>query len=96
MDFSDKMLSRARQSTIEMGMENVDFIKGDAENIPLKNGSIDIALINGIFNHNSARDAIFQELARVVRTGSIAYVAEILLKKTVLQQNQVCDANWFA
>ena len=59
MDFRDKMLSRARQSTIEMGMENVEFIKSDAENIPLKNGSIDIALINGIFNLTPARDAIF-------------------------------------
>ena len=57
---------------------------------------IDIALINGIFNLNPARDAIFQELARVVRVGGVAYAAEIILKKSILQQNQGCDANWFA
>jgi ubiquinone/menaquinone biosynthesis C-methylase UbiE len=95
MDFSDKMCSRARQSAMEMAAGNVTFLKGDTETIPLRNGSIDLAFINGILNLNPSRDAIFQELARVVRGGGVAYAAEIILKKSIQQKNQVCDANWF-
>jgi len=45
------------------------FERGDAERLPLPDAGIDVALVNGIFNLNPAREEIFSELARVVRPG---------------------------
>ncbi|UCD58056.1 MAG: methyltransferase domain-containing protein [Candidatus Hydrogenedentota bacterium] len=96
IDFSDAMLVRARQAVIEAGLENLRFFKADAENLPVKDGSIDIALINGIFNLNPARDAIFRELSRVVRQGGAVYAAELILKEPLPRKIQESETNWFA
>ncbi len=96
IDFSDTMLARAREAVGEVGFENVKFFQADAENLPIRDGSIDVALVNGIFNLNPVRDAIFRELARVVRWGGAVYAAELILKEAVTQSSQVCEANWFA
>jgi ubiquinone/menaquinone biosynthesis C-methylase UbiE len=96
IDFSDAMLVRARQAVIEAGLENLRFFKADAENLPVKDRSIDIALINGIFNLNPARDAIFRELSRVVRQGGAVYTAELILKEPLPRKIQESETNWFA
>jgi ubiquinone/menaquinone biosynthesis C-methylase UbiE len=62
----------------------------------LTTGAIDIALINGIFNLNPARAAIFAELARVVRPGGAVYAAEIVLRNPLPPQPITKDADWFA
>lgn len=95
IDFSEAMLSRARQSALEAGLENVQFRQGDAERLPLDTASIDIALINGIFNLNPARAAIFDELARVVRPGGHVYSAELILREPLAPEEQ-SDDDWFA
>src|ERR1700737_3503108 len=78
IDFSKAMLARARQGATASGLE-VTFTRGDAERLPLDAASIDMALVNGIFNLNPARAAIFQELARVVRPDGSVYSAGLLL-----------------
>lgn len=94
VDFSTSMLDRARQAAAAAGMENVSFERADAEHLPVPDGSIDVALVNGIFNLNPARSAIFDELARVVRRDGAVYAAElILIGPPPPNQN---DADWFA
>ena len=56
---------------------------------------MDAALVNGIFNLNPARQAIFSELARVLRNGHAVYAAELILLKP-LPEAQRNQANWFA
>jgi len=96
VDFSEAMLARARRSVSEAGLINVELRHADAEALLLEEGSVDIALINGIFNLNPARDAIFRELARVVRPGGVVYAAELILREplTAVEQNSI--DNWFA
>jgi ubiquinone/menaquinone biosynthesis C-methylase UbiE len=60
IDFSDSMLTRAGQAAAALGV-NVTVCRGDAERLPLETGSIDVALVNGIFNLNPARTEIFRE-----------------------------------
>lgn len=97
LDFSEAMLARARHSAAEAQLANVEFRSGDAEQIPLEAASIDIALVNGIFNLNPARTAIFQELARVVRPGGQVYAAEMILKESLpTEAAQANLADWFA
>ncbi|MFQ5932270.1 MAG: methyltransferase domain-containing protein, partial [Nitrospiraceae bacterium] len=80
VDFSDAMLARARQAAAEVGIDNVEYNQADAEKLPIENGSVDVALVNGIFNLNPARCEIFHELARVVRQGGAVYAAELILR----------------
>lgn len=96
VDFSKSMLKRANQAAVEVGLENVEFRQAEAENLQLDNASIDVALVNGIFNLNPARDHIFRELARVVRPGGSVYAAEIILYEPLPPEVQESETNWFA
>jgi arsenite methyltransferase len=97
VDFSAEMLKLARQATAEAATTNLAFCQADAESLPLKSGAIDVALVNGIFNLNPAREAMFAELARVVRAGGSVYAAELILRQP-RPAAEVCsiDDNWFA
>ena len=61
VDFSEAMLSRAETSARSMGLDNVEFRQGSAEAIPCETDSIDVALVNGLFNLNPARTEIFRD-----------------------------------
>jgi SAM-dependent methyltransferase len=96
LDFSLAMLRRARHAAVEAGIKHMDFRQGDAENLNLDDASIDVALVNGIFNLNPARDCIFRELARVMRPGGTVYAAEIILREPLPPEVQASETNWFA
>jgi len=96
LDFSEAMLGRARRSLGEAGLTNVVFCQGDAESLPIQTDSIDVALVNGIFNLNLRREAIFRELARVVRTGGAIYAAELVLSKPLPSEKEPSESDWFA
>ncbi|MCO6438610.1 MAG: methyltransferase domain-containing protein [Phycisphaerae bacterium] len=96
VDFSDSMLDRARRAVTEAGTQNVDVRKGDAEELPAESASIDVVIINGIFNLNPAREAIFRELARVVRTNGRVFAAELILKEPLPENERRDVCNWFA
>jgi ubiquinone/menaquinone biosynthesis C-methylase UbiE len=96
IDFSEAMLQRARQAAIEAGINNVEFRQADAENLDLDDASIDVVLVNGIFNLNPARDQIFHELARVMRPNGAVYAAELILHEPLPAETQASETNWFA
>ena len=96
VDFSEAMLARARQAAAEARMDNIEFHLADAENLPIPNGSMDIALLNGIFNLNPMRDAIFRELGRVMRRDGAVYAAELILKEPLPTESRNLASNWFA
>jgi ubiquinone/menaquinone biosynthesis C-methylase UbiE len=91
VDFSADMLAQAAST----GVGNVAWCRASAEALPLADGSVDIALVNGIFNLNPGRARIFAELARVVRPGGRVHAAELVLREP-LPEVERTDANWFA
>jgi arsenite methyltransferase len=95
VDFSRAMLEHARRGARVAGADNVIFCRADAERLPLSDASIDVALVNGIFNLNPVREGIFHELARVVRERGAVYSAELVLL-AALPPEQRNAANWFA
>jgi ubiquinone/menaquinone biosynthesis C-methylase UbiE len=95
-DFSEAMLRRASRGIREARVRNVDLLRAAAENLPLADASIDVALVNGIFNLNPARKQIFQELARVVRPGGEVDAAELILKESLQTGVHKSEADWFA
>jgi len=96
VDFSESMLARARQAAAECGIGNVEFHQADAENMPIADGSIDIALVNGIFNLNPDREAIFRELSRVLRPDGIVYAAELILREPLPAEITNNPGSWFS
>lgn len=96
VDFSLAMLERARNSVRSAGAGNVMLCHADAERLPLRGHSVAVALLNGIFNLNPAREAIFSELGRVVQPGGAVFAAELVLREPLPPHQQSLEANWFA
>ena len=96
IDFSESMLARARQAATEAGLNNIEFHQTDAETLFLEDDSVDVVLTNGIFNLNPARDLIFRELARVVRSEGAVYGAELILRGPLPPEEQASETDWFA
>lgn len=92
IDFSADMLRRARDTT--SAAASVLLARAAAERIPLADGSLDRVLVNGIFNLNPERAAIFGELARVVRPGGRVHTAELILREPLPEEDRT-DAGWF-
>ena len=88
--------ARARQAAAERNTDNVEFHQADAENLPIAEEAIDVALINGIFNLNHERDAILLELYRVLRQGGAVYAAELILQESLSAETCNSSGNWFA
>ena len=95
VDFSGEMLDRARDSASAAGITNVEFRLGDAERLPVDSGSVDVAVVNGIFNLNPARGQIFSELARVLEPGGTVFAAELILKAPLPPDAQQSREDWF-
>ena len=92
IDFSAEMLGRACGG----GRSHVQFVRASAEQLPLRDAGLDVALVNGIFNLNPARAEIFRELARVLRPGAQVFGAELALRSELPESMQSSDVNWFS
>jgi len=96
VDFSDAMLARAARSAAAAGVSNLAFCLANGGAMPFREGAFDLALANGIFNLNPARDRLFHELARVVHPGGLVYAAELVKKEGVTSVAETDIRNWFA
>jgi len=96
IDFSDAMLARAYQAVEQEALDNVELHLADAEDIPVEDGVIDIAIINGFFNLNPEREMIFKELARVVRLGGAVFASELILKEPLIPTVHEVETDWLA
>ena len=96
VDFGESMLERAFQAVRGAGLTNIYFTLAGAEDIPIRTSSVDVAMVNGIFNLNPARASIVNELSRVVRKGGVAYIAELILKRRPWFPAKQSEDNWFA
>ena len=96
IDFSAAMLDRAQAASRAEATRNVQFVQAESERLPLRRASIDVALVNGIFNLNPDRAAIFAELARVLRPGGSVYGAELILPRPLPENVKASETDWFA
>ncbi len=96
IDFSEAMLARARLAISEAQATNVEARLADAEELPVADASVDVVIVNGIFNLNPYRERIFSELARVVRPGGIVFAAELILSAAFTQKQRSDSTNWFS
>lgn len=96
VDFSAAMIDRASRAAAAAQCAHVHFLEIAAERLPFPDESFDVAIVNGIFNLNPARDDLFGQLARVLKRGACAYVAELILQEPLPEAVLASESNWFA
>lgn len=93
IDFSLEMLQRAQRCLEESSLAGkVTLLKAEVQSIPLLDASMDVALVNGLFNLNPYREEAFRELARVLRPGGVLYASELVLRESSFLNE---EASWF-
>jgi ubiquinone/menaquinone biosynthesis C-methylase UbiE len=80
LDFTDEMLEKANQNNRKMGFDNVEFVKGDIEQIPLPDNTYDVVISNCVLNLVPDKHRAFSEIRRVLKPGGHFCVSDIVLK----------------
>jgi arsenite methyltransferase len=78
LDMTDEMLALANENKRQAGLENVEFVQGFIEDIPLPDASVDVIISNCVINLSADKDAVFKEMKRVLRSGGRVGVSDVV------------------
>jgi arsenite methyltransferase len=94
VDMTDEMLALARSNQREAGIENVEFLKGTIEEVPLPDDSVDVVISNCVINLSADKPAVFREAARVLRPGGRFAVTDIVADAGMDEETRRDLAQW--
>jgi arsenite methyltransferase len=94
LDMTDEMLALARTNAAEAGLENVEFVKGYIEDIPLPSASVDVVISNCVINLAADKRRVLAEVGRVLRPGGRFAVSDVIADADMDEATRSDMAAW--
>jgi len=88
IDMTPEMVAKARSGAAELGVGNVTFVEGEAEELPFDDASFDVLISNGVIDLIPDKEAVFSSIFRVLRPGGRIQVADVTIQQPVSEEGR--------
>jgi SAM-dependent methyltransferase len=88
IDMTPEMLEKARSGAAELGLRNVTFVEGEAEQLPFGDERFDVVISNGVIDLVPDKDAVFAEIHRVLAPGGRIQIADVTIQRPVSDEGR--------
>ena len=94
LDMTDEMLALANENKRKAGAENVEFLKGEIENIPLPDNTVDVIISNCVINLSADKDSVLREAFRVLKPGGRFAVSDVVTRGAIAPEVRQSVLAW--
>jgi ubiquinone/menaquinone biosynthesis C-methylase UbiE len=88
VDMTQEMVDKARENAKQKGINNVEFLLGEIEELPLEDASVDAVISNCVINLSPDKDKVFSEIHRVLNRGGRMYISDIVLLEELSEEQK--------